>query len=244
MPARAQMKESVRRWTFAALFLVGLALVGYGQVLLIHPPITPANAPAWMRALEPIWPDCFAATVSLALFIVGSAFFAVSTRQLLREVPLERVIVPFHKLTRRSPLLIAVGLSGLALYSFLLYRLIPSPNAPSYGAGFLYSWGLMLGALFWSEGRAAYWPSAQSPRRIRIWESTYVVLMSAAFFWLNTFDLRSWYYSCLGDEFSFRVASAQVAEGRPWVPNLFIQRGVHNAFPVMSTWFTGLLMRL
>jgi hypothetical protein len=70
-----------------------------------------------------------------------------------------------------------------------------------------------------------------------------VTALTALFFFLATFDLQNWYFSCLGDEFAFREASKLVAEGHPWA-GIFSQEGVYGIVPAASAWFEGMLMRL
>src|SRR5262245_395711 len=237
------MSELARRRTSAALSFLGVALVAFGQVLLIQGDPTPETAPAWIQALTPVWQAAKAAVEAILLFVVGSGLFARSTKS-FAPAAVGRVTISFPKLPRPSALAVWAGSLGLGLYAIFLARLPRDPGSSAHGGWFLLSCGLILGSLFWTEGRPSHTTRRDSHDTTRIWAGVYVFVLTGLFFWLNTFDLRSWYYSCIGDEFSFYDASATVARGKPWFENLFFQRGVHDAIPVMTTWVQGMLIRV
>ncbi len=69
-----------------------------------------------------------------------------------------------------------------------------------------------------------------------------VLVLMALFLGLALFDLRDWYYSAIGDEFLFfEHARRIVDEG---ITRPFSQEGVYNKYPVMSSVFQALSMRV
>ena len=74
------------------------------------------------------------------------------------------------------------------------------------------------------------------------WEAGFLVLVTAAFIGINSFDLTSWYYSAIGDEYAFFGEARRIAEGGDFNP--FSQAGVSGDQPVLSSAFQALVMRL
>ena len=225
-------------------FLVGLLSVAAGQCVLIWLPEGEGPRPAWLKALEPAWPNPGPVVLAIGLFVLGSICWAVATRRLWKEVPVASVPALLRGAALRSPAAVAALALGVALYGGLLWRLFWKPNGRPYGAGFLLSWALILGGLFWSERRDG--PRTSTNRenpRLAVWEVLSLGVLLGLFFFLSTSDLRDWYFSSLGDEFDFYDAARAAAAGRPW-RSIFSQRGVYGVIPAASSWVQGMLMRL
>jgi hypothetical protein len=227
-----------------ALFVLGLLSVAVAQGVLIWRPVGPAARPSWLKGLEPVWPHTGPVVLAIGLFVLGSICWAVATRRLWNEPLVGSAPALLREAAFRSPAALAALALGVALYGGLLWRLTLKPNGPSHGAGFLFSWALILGGLFWTERRTRLpsRPGCPSPR-FALWEVLSLGVLLGLFFFLSTFDLRDWYFSSLGDEFDYYSAAKGAAAGEPWA-GIFSQRGVYGMIPAASSWFQGMLMRL
>jgi hypothetical protein len=110
------------------LFLVGLLSVAAGQCVLIWLPEGEGPRPAWLKALEPAWPNPGPAALAIGLFVLGSICWAVATRRLGKEVPVGSVPALLRGAALRSPAAVVALALGIALYGGLLWRLFWKPN--------------------------------------------------------------------------------------------------------------------
>lgn len=77
-------------------------------------------------------------------------------------------------------------------------------------------------------------------------------LISIAFFSLIIFDVNSWYYSAIGDEYTFFNFSRDIALGNIHLSlfpeigkiSIFSQKGVYDVVPVASSAFQSLVMKV
>ena len=69
-----------------------------------------------------------------------------------------------------------------------------------------------------------------------------VLLLMALFLGIALSDLRDWYYSAIGDEFLFFEHARRIVDDGITRP--FSQEGVYNKYPVMSSVFQALSMRV
>src|ERR1700736_6618104 len=153
------------------LFLLGLLSVAAGQYVLIWLPERQGPRPPWLKALEPAWPNPGPVVLAIGLFVVGSVFWAVGIRRLWKEVPVGSAPAVLRGAALRSRVAVAALALGITLYGGLLWRLFLEPNGPAHGAGFLLSWALILGGLFWSERQSlpGASPNRENPR-LALWE--------------------------------------------------------------------------
>src|SRR5215813_1061674 len=129
------------------------------------------------------------------------------------------------------------------LAEYCLLRLYRDPTGPSHFGLFLVSWILVLGGLVWGEGGFPLRSRRKDRAALLAGEAALVAALTGFFFFLATFDVMNWYFSCIGDEFAFREASKLVAVGEPW-RGVFSQDGVYGIVPAASTWFQAALLRL
>ena len=69
-----------------------------------------------------------------------------------------------------------------------------------------------------------------------------VTALTGVFVALCAWDLRSWYFSAIGDEYVFRDMAMSIVLGQK--QNLFSQYGTYEIIPVLDACVTALLMRL
>ena len=99
----------------------------------------------------------------------------------------------------------------------------------------------MTGAFLWEERRLLL------EVRIRLdagaaAEIAAVTALMSVFVALCAWDLRSWYFSAIGDEYAFRDLSMSIVLGQK--PNLFSQFGAYGIIPVLDSYGTALLMKV
>lgn len=77
-------------------------------------------------------------------------------------------------------------------------------------------------------------------------------LISIAFFYLIIFDVNSWYYSAIGDEYAFFNYAKDIATGNirlsifpeAGMVSIFSQKGVYDVVPVASSLFQAIIMKI
>src|SRR5215813_2081598 len=227
----------------AALFLVGLVSVGAAEFLLTRIPEKLAHGPAWLEALSPIWPHPGVVVIAVALFVVGSIGWVIGSRAFLDPAPIVPIADSFRPFAVRPALPLAVVALGAILSEYCLLRLYRDPMGPSHFGLFLVSWILVLGGLVWGERGFPLRSRGKDRAALLAGEAALVAALTGFFFFLATFDVMNWYFSCIGDEFAFREASKLVAVGEPW-RGVFSQDGVYGIVPAASTWFQAALLRL
>ena len=216
-----------------ALLIIALGVVGAGQWLLEYPPQT-----SYVFTVHQ--PSHFA--VGFLLLLIGASLFwwavwrhrrTVIEPEAMRAQPKtgQHGVRP-RALTLVSSLLSAV-LFGYALVSMAIegYQSI---------RGWLFLVAFLLAAVaFVAHDRGAgvrWWQPLQW------WEAGFLALVAAVFIGINSFDLTSWYYSAIGDEYAFFGEARRIAEGGDFNP--FSQAGVYGDQPVLSSAFQALAMRL
>lgn len=70
----------------------------------------------------------------------------------------------------------------------------------------------------------------------------FLILISAGFFLLMSFDINSWYYSAIGDEYSFYNFAKEIALGK--IVNPFNQDGVYGMIPTLSSIYQAGVMKI
>jgi hypothetical protein len=135
---------------------------------------------------------------------------------------------------------------GLVILIAVCLSLNAQVYRPHYPRWYALGLGLVLAAFAWNErDRFRGWGRMVHSRWRRLLpELGAVVAMQAVFVYLGTFDLDNWRYASIGDEgaFYFLAKAFALDEGDP--RNLFSQRGVYDAFPLLATYFVGQLMRV
>ncbi len=228
------------RLTSDLLVLAGLLLAGIGQGLLVALPGGLDLPPALHAALSPVWPHPGPVLCALVLFALASAAFAFGVA---RSSPFaspcldEPVPGPVQRF--------GAGAWSLAIAGICIALFVLEQTARAYAAWqppvYLAAVGLAIGAFAVHERRWA--PSVRTRRPgCSVGELVCVSGLVALFLGLGTWDAGSWYYSSIGDEYNFREMSLQLAGGED--RNLFSQDGAYGIIPVLSSWISGVQMRL
>ncbi|MXZ00484.1 hypothetical protein F4Y93_07485, partial [Candidatus Poribacteria bacterium] len=205
------------------LLLVGALFVVVGQFLVIQ------TAGPEHEGIPPNGRNALA--LGFAIVALAAYFFNSRLRQ-------DKWIVKLPTTTKFStsgPRSILFGL-GVASFAFLSLRLLGG----STSGGDLWVWIVSLlgiGSAFAPSYLRVLVGLRRAARSIRRVDVAIVVALMAILMLLNTDDLTDWYYSAIGDEYSFFDLSRQfAAEG---ISNPFSQRGVDDYHPRL-----GLMMKV
>jgi hypothetical protein len=234
-------RPSVRKAGILVLFL-GLALAATAQMILLRLPRFAFLRPDWVARLAPVWLDPQQVLVATLLFLFGAVIFGISSKRMSREPPLSFPSLSSRGSLRSAPLASILILLGVALDCWILTKLWTNPSGPSYGALFLLTLTLLVAGVAGLERWRLAPASGRTPPPFAVWEVACVAGLLGLFLWLNLFDVSGWYYSVIGDEYSFYFGARHEAEGS--VLNLFSQRGTYGLIPVFSSWIEGMLMRI
>ena len=71
-------------------------------------------------------------------------------------------------------------------------------------------------------------------------ESLFLFLLSTIFILINIIDLKSWYYSIIGDEYAFYHYAKNFQFGKE---KIFSQAGVYGYHPILSSFYQALIMK-
>jgi hypothetical protein len=228
-------------WACRILLVIGVALAATGQWILVTLP-KGLHLPRWLAdAARPMWPQPEAAVWAVGCFILAMVCFGLASRYLRLAPALPALDVHLTGLQRPYWLSLALGAVGLGIFAGLLFCLGNRPYSPSYPPWLALALALFLAALIANERRSL--PVPRGMRSEHLWEVAGVLALAAVFLWLSIFDLHSWYYFSLGDEHGFYEAAMQMATGNS-PRNLFDQKGAFDVIPVMSSYWSGVLMRL
>jgi hypothetical protein len=171
--------------------------------------------------------------------------YAWTVTSALQETPVPQVTAQYQGLCRPLSVTVVCLGAGLALQGWVLFRLATTAYAPSYPRWFLLSLAFLLLGLLWNERwRLHFVQTYVVGLGFRhMLEALYVAAMVGVFTKLSTFDLGSWYYSSLGDEYAFYYAAKPFAQGA-LIVNLFSQHGAYDIIPFLSSYIEGKLMLL
>jgi 4-amino-4-deoxy-L-arabinose transferase-like glycosyltransferase len=70
-----------------------------------------------------------------------------------------------------------------------------------------------------------------------------IVIICCVFLFVNLNNLTNWYFSAIGDEYAFFDYAKSIALGKSF-PNIFLQRGVYDVIPVLSSYYQALSMKI
>ncbi len=177
-----------------------------------------------------------ALVIGFALVALAAYFFNSRLRQQSWVVKL-----PTTTKFRTSGLrMIPFGL-GVASFAFLSLRLLGGSTSGSD----LWIWAVALigiGSAFIPSYMRVLVGLRRAMRSIRSVDVVVVVALMAILMLLNTDDLTDWYYSAIGDEYSFFDLSRQFAiEG---VSDPFSQRGVYDYHPRLGLMMKTVVMKV
>lgn len=240
----AQPQLNLNQWHTYVAF--ALALAALSQHTLDSHLDGPGLAPAVEQAVRPMWPNAGSAVMAIPLLVLSMALFATAIVRLrpfdARQCRLPTLVPP---VLRPVPLAeIAIG-TGLLVQLWIALRLALSPYDPTEPRLYLGATVLELGGLAAMEWRHLNL-TVSIPKhfsRLLLAEMCLAFIMAAAFILISTFDLRSWYYSSIGDEHAFYLASREMSDGTH-VHNLFSQAGAYGIIPWFSSYAEGMLMRV
>lgn len=74
-------------------------------------------------------------------------------------------------------------------------------------------------------------------------EIVFLLTISFAFILLNVHGLTNWYYSFIGDEYSFFELAKGIAQGTQKI-NLLSQKGVYDYHPVLDSFYQAQIMKI
>jgi hypothetical protein len=238
-----QLPPAGSDWPRRLAFLMGVALIAAGQVVLsLRPDI--GLFPSWLKdALEPVWPDAGAVLFAIVLLVMGAGFLAREGPRAADALPVLAGFVPAPPgAWKRSS---AVAISALALFGVVLVRLWFRPDAPAPLLPFFIAILGALAAAYVLDAPTGFTGREGPPRHVGMLLLEGAAVLGAVGLFLVSIlvDVGSWYYSALGDEYNFYDAAAAVARHEAtW--NLFSQRGAYDIIPVASSFVTGQLMRI
>ena len=210
------------------LLLVGALFVVVGQFLVVQ-----TSGPEH----EGIPPNGRNALV-LGFAMVGLAAYFFNSR--LRHHSWVGKLPATTKFSTSGPRLILFGL-GVASLAFLSLRLLGGSTSGSD----LWIWIVALvgiGSAFTPSYMRVLVGLRRAVRSIRKVDVTVVIVMMAILMLLNTDDLTDWYYSAIGDEYSFFDLSREFAvEG---ISDPFSQRGVYDYHPRLGLMMKAAVMKI
>ncbi len=217
-----------------------LAVVAQGILMTLPRALAPPSA--LLDSLRPIWPHAGPVVVATMLFIVAAAWYGSVVAAFAGEAPWPAASFKAELTGRSDPVFLGCLTTGVALLGFVVVRLATTDDEPGAATWFVLALALTLAGLAWHERErlARGWHAL---RRLRyLGEAIYVAVAVGGFAYLSWFDLPSWFYSSLGDEYAFYQAARNAGQGA--VVNVFSQRGAYDIIPVLSSYVEGLLMRL
>lgn len=210
------------------LLLVGALFVVVGQVLVAqtagpeHEGIPPNGRNALVLGF---------AVVALAAYFFNSR---------LRHHSWVGKLPSTTKFSTSGPRSILFGL-GVASFAFLSLRLLGGSTSGSD----LWMWVVALigiGSAFTPSYLRVLVGLRRAVRTVRRVDVVVVIALMAILMFLNTDDLTDWYYSAIGDEYSFFDLSRQFAvEG---ISDPFSQRGVYDYHPRLGMMMKSVVMKI
>jgi 4-amino-4-deoxy-L-arabinose transferase-like glycosyltransferase len=223
---------------------VGAAAGILGQLILDRRPGSLEPTTRFLQELQPIWPDSGAVVASIGCFVLAALCFGWA----VRRVGPPGILMPSDLIDGwiRRPSAVASALLGVGgiLVAWVVYQLAVGPYAPSQPRW--YSLGLLLivaGFVCDDRARIRTWrPRLAWPRPL-VLDGVLLAVGAVTFVLLTAADRASWYFSTLGDEYSFYDAAKQFAQSQV-IRNLFSQRGAYDVIPVLSSYYQGILMRV
>ena len=240
MPESVPATRSSSRFLLTGLLTAGLSLAAAAQWILEKRPPLRFGGRALHDALAPVWPHPGAVLLSLAIFAVATVSFVAAARRFVPPPALPPS--PFDFPARHGSARVSIALAGFGLVLGGSVLLLTSREyKPFHLALYLLAVLLMTGAFLWEERRLLL------EVRIRLdagaaAEIAAVTALMSVFVALCAWDLRSWYFSAIGDEYAFRDLSMSIVLGQK--PNLFSQFGAYGIIPVLDSYGTALLMKV
>ncbi|MDQ3045524.1 MAG: glycosyltransferase family 39 protein, partial [Chloroflexota bacterium] len=224
--------------------LVGVILALLGQWLL-------TSLPDWLnlandgQGLVRVWPNLGHALVAMALFAIAMALFGLGVSCIHHPKPVIWMDQAAPETGKPHRLTWLCAGFGLLLWTYVIFSLAANEYEPEFARLYCASLALLFFGAIWAEReRIRTWrmPSSFRSRTALLLEGAYGLAVVAIFFWLSTFDLAHWRYANIGDEYAFYFFARDIANGADI--NLFTQAGVYGDHPTLSTYPSGLLMRL
>ena len=120
---------------------------------------------------------------------------------------------------------------------WLVFKLYISEYSPYFPLVFAFSL-FLLGCFYFQTSKK----EKLTVRKDDIIDIAIVISFSLFFFLINVWNLNSWYYTSIGDEYAFWDLAKLIAKGRQF--NLFSKDGVYNSIPVASSFYQASIMKL
>jgi type IV secretory pathway protease TraF len=240
VPESVPTTRSSSRFLVTGLLAAGLSLAAVAQWILEKRPSLRFGGRALQDALAPVWPHPSTVLLSLAIFAVAIVSFVAAVRRFVPPPALPPSPFDFPARHGGGRVSIALADFGLVLGGSVLL-LTSRQYRPFYPALYLLAVLLMTGAFLWEERRLLREVRARLDAGAAA-EIAAVTALISMFVALSTWDLRSWYFSAIGDEYAFRNMSMSIVLGDK--PNLFSQYGTYGIIPVLDSYGTAILMKV
>ena len=207
---------------FRILLVAGATVATAGQLILVGIAAN-TGAPA---------PGVIGLVLGVALFALGSVYSAGYGN---KRGPFQNVESP--KKVFGGYLAEIFAVAGLSIYLALLYRLARGSTS---------GWDLALWLLAILLLTVPFLRRMQIPRIEAAWRYRVDILILIAlvgiFVALTTRDLGDWYYSAIGDEYSFYLGAKDILDNGLTRP--FSQAGVYDKQPVLNSAYQAVVMAI
>ena len=220
----------------------GVGLAALGQVVITSgrvldwPVLTPLADVVFDMHRQPT-----AILIGVLLLVAGGVVFAASVSPERRTDDLAGArpgLKAFAGEARRRRAFAAVIALGVAISAALWLQLALGSYSDIYPFWWAFGIAVAAGAFLYLDRRSG----VDLRPRIGLLEVAFVALATGAFILLNLIDLRSWYYSLIGDEYRIFREVSPIARG--FSSNFFSLRGEYGSLPVAEGYYRATVMKI
>ena len=221
---------------------IGIGLAALGQVVITSgrvfdwPLLTPLADAVFDMHRQPT-----AILIGVLLLVAGGVVFAASVSPERRTDDLAGARPGLKALvgqTRRWRLFAAIIALGVAISAVLWLKLALGSYSDVYPFWWAFGIAVAAGAFLYLDRSSG----VDLRPRIGLLEVAFVALATGAFILLNLIDLRSWYYSVIGDEYRIFRETSPIARGVSL--NFFSLQGEYGILPVAEGYYRAIVMKI